>query len=234
MEALITASGEGTRLRPLTLTIPKSLAKVRERPIIDYIFDYLNYANIEDKKITVTVGYLKEKMFDHLSKRPIKYIVSHKPESMAYVVTVASHLMTEPFVVVDGDTIQSASVITDSYKIFNDLKLSVLFHCPTKNDRFVDRLIPFEEYLNEHDRLERETLGKEYIKYTSVFYDPKAIQEIEEKVPLREQKFKHTKLAELIYQNGGAVRCLFTNKWYISINNPVQLADAEKKIGLYI
>jgi len=234
MEALITASGEGRRLRPLTNTIPKALVKVCGRPAIDYVFDYFNEAGIGDEKITVTVGYKREKMFDYLSGRHIKYIVSYKPESMAHIITVASHLMTEPFVVVGADALQPAAVITDSYKLFNDLKLSALFHCLPKNNKFSDKIITFEEYLYEHDRLEKETKGEEYIKYTAVIYDPKALQEIEEHVPLRDEKFKHTKLAELIHRNGGQVRCLFTNHWYIYIDTPEQLADAEKTLGLYI
>ena len=231
MEALITASGLGTRLRQITYTRPKALVEVCGRPILDYIFDYLNKAGIEDEKITVTVGYRSKEMLDHLSSRTdIKYVISYTPESMSHVINVASHLMKEPFVVVDGDTIQPASAILDSYKVFCDLKLSALFHCPRRNNESPNKIIKFEEYLNEHDRLERETNGKEYIKYTAVFYSPAKLQEVEDHVPLRDQKFKHTKLGELMNRSGGNVRCLFTNNWYVSINTPKQLADAEDKI----
>lgn len=92
MEALITASGKGTRLRPLTATIPKTLVKVRNKPILDYILDYLNEAGIEDRKITITAGYRYEKLLDYLSSKPIKHIISYQTESMAHVVAVASVL----------------------------------------------------------------------------------------------------------------------------------------------
>lgn len=231
MEALITASGKGIRLRPITYNTPKALVEVCGKPAIDYIIDYLNEVGIEDEKITVTVGYKREKIFEHLSNRHIKkYVISYEPESMAHVVTVASHLMREPFVVVGADSIQPAAVIKDSYKVFNDLNLSMLFHCLTKNRDLVNKVISFEEYLFEHDRLEKETNGKEYIKYTAVFYDPKALQEIEAYVPHRDEKFKHTKIGELIHRNGGQVRCLFTDYWYAYIDTPEELIDAEKLI----
>ena len=39
MRAIILAAGMGTRLRPLTLTTPKSLIKINGQPILDNIFD---------------------------------------------------------------------------------------------------------------------------------------------------------------------------------------------------
>lgn len=236
MEALITASGKGTRLWPLTATVPKTLVKVLNKPILDYILDYLNKAGIEDRKITVTVGYRYEKIIEYSYLRPIKYIISHRLESMAHVVAAASHLMSGPFVLVEGDTIQPADAILDSYKVFKDLKLSVLFHCPTENKNLLNKIISLEEhqYLFKKERVEREKRGNEYIKYTAIFYDPKALQEVEEYVPQTDEKFKNTNLAELISQSGGAVRCLLTNHWSIGINTPEQLKDAENTLRQYI
>ncbi len=42
MQALLLAGGEGTRLRPLTTTVPKPVVPLVDRPFIRYMLDWLS------------------------------------------------------------------------------------------------------------------------------------------------------------------------------------------------
>ncbi len=48
MKAIILAAGIGSRLRPLTNDKPKTLVKVNNKPIVDYIIDSIQCVGIKD------------------------------------------------------------------------------------------------------------------------------------------------------------------------------------------
>ncbi len=63
MQAIIMAGGEGTRLRPLTCNMPKPLAPLCGRPVLEYILDLLISNSFN--KATLTLMYQGEKIVSH-------------------------------------------------------------------------------------------------------------------------------------------------------------------------
>lgn len=63
MQAIILAAGEGKRMRPLTLTTPKPLLKVKGKPIIEHIIESMP---LEVTEIIIVVRYLGEKIKGYL------------------------------------------------------------------------------------------------------------------------------------------------------------------------
>ncbi|HEY1751544.1 MAG TPA: nucleotidyltransferase family protein [Caulobacteraceae bacterium] len=64
MDAVLLAGGRGTRLAPLTVTVPKPLLPLGERPIIDVLIAQLAAAGV--RRVFVCLGYLAPLMLAFL------------------------------------------------------------------------------------------------------------------------------------------------------------------------
>jgi mannose-1-phosphate guanylyltransferase len=90
--------GQGTRLRPLTYDIPKSLVPLRNRPFIGYMLDFLRGAGLDGA--VLSLGYLPD---------PIQAYLCDKQDlvgfSVDYAVEDAEKYLDDTLVVVNGDVL---------------------------------------------------------------------------------------------------------------------------------
>ena len=115
MFGVIMAGGQGSRLRPLTLTRPKPMVEVLGRPVIDFVKDAMQDASI--KTIVVTTGYRGEQLEDHVESwntqtSPIEAWVNQEstPMGTAGSVRLLAEHLTETFVVGSGDSVASFDI----------------------------------------------------------------------------------------------------------------------------
>ncbi|HLC90853.1 MAG TPA: sugar phosphate nucleotidyltransferase [Candidatus Nanoarchaeia archaeon] len=66
MKAVILAAGKGTRMLPLTKSIPKVLVKINGKPFLYYVIKTLQNAGFDD--VVLIVGYKQEKIKEFLSE----------------------------------------------------------------------------------------------------------------------------------------------------------------------
>jgi mannose-1-phosphate guanylyltransferase len=68
MRALLLAAGAGTRLRPLTATIPKCLVPIQGRPLLDYWLDLLFGGGVD--RALINTHWLAEQVVTHVAGSP--------------------------------------------------------------------------------------------------------------------------------------------------------------------
>lgn len=71
--AMVLAAGLGTRLRPITDTLPKPLVRIAGKPMIDYVLDILAAAGVT--KAAVNVHHFADQMEEHLHRRETPHIL---------------------------------------------------------------------------------------------------------------------------------------------------------------
>lgn len=109
MRAMILAAGFGTRLRPLTNTVPKALIPVADRPLIEYGLRFLKAYGIEE--VVINLHHLGEKIRALLGDGSIYDLrISYSPEdpileSGGGIKNAQPFLDGETFVVLNCDTI---------------------------------------------------------------------------------------------------------------------------------
>ena len=106
LDAIIMAGGEGKRLNPLTLNIPKPLLIIGKKPILQYSIERLVSYGI--KNISLSVNYLKNQIIDYFKdgkefQANINYI--HEKSKLGTIgsATLTPHFFNDYVLVMNSD-----------------------------------------------------------------------------------------------------------------------------------
>ncbi len=135
MKAVVMAGGEGSRLRPLTVTRPKPMVPVVGRPVMEHILNLLKTHGITD--VVVTVQYMASAIEDYFGDGSqlgmhITYSREEVPLGTAGSVKNAEELLDEPFLVISGDALTdfNLSEIIKFHRERRSLATLTLAHVP--------------------------------------------------------------------------------------------------------
>ena len=107
MQALVLAGGEGTRLRPLTLTVPKPALPLAGRPFLTFTLDWLAGHGVTES--ILSCGYRSEDvrrvLGDIYDGMRLRYVIEDEPLGTAGPVRLAADagVLAERFLVLNGD-----------------------------------------------------------------------------------------------------------------------------------
>lgn len=107
IKPVLMAGGKGSRIRPLTLSRPKPLITVANRPMIEYIVEKI--INSGYTEMVVTLSYLKNQIKNLLDETypdlDIEYSVEKTPLGTAGGLKKASKYIDDTFFVLSGDVL---------------------------------------------------------------------------------------------------------------------------------
>ena len=108
MQLVIVAGGLGKRLRPITLTRPKALVPLVDRPIVVHAIDRLPRSCDE---VLIAVNYMFEAVRDYFREHafdvPIRVIHEPTPLGTAGAIKNLERYVTGPFAAYNGDVIDT-------------------------------------------------------------------------------------------------------------------------------
>jgi mannose-1-phosphate guanylyltransferase len=108
MQAVILVGGEGTRLRPLTSTVPKPVVPLVDRPFIAFMLEWLKGHGIDD--VIMSCGFLATSVRNVLGDGSalgikLRFVEEPDPRGTAGALKFAERLLDERFLMLNGDVL---------------------------------------------------------------------------------------------------------------------------------
>jgi len=108
MQAVILVGGEGTRLRPLTSTVPKPVVPLVDRPFIAFMLDWLVTHGIDD--VIMSCGFLATSVRNVLGDGSahgvrLRFVEEPDPRGTAGALKFAESMLDERFLMLNGDVL---------------------------------------------------------------------------------------------------------------------------------
>ncbi|MCF8011062.1 MAG: glucose-1-phosphate thymidylyltransferase [Clostridiales bacterium] len=140
MKGLILSGGKGSRLRPVTHTLPKQLIPVANKPVLFYAIESLRDAGITG--IGIVVGENKNEVIKMVGDGSrwgihVTYIEQEAPLGLAHAVKISeSFIGNEPFIMFLGDNLLQQGVSTLIKKFQKDRPHSLVLLGEVEEPRY--------------------------------------------------------------------------------------------------
>jgi mannose-1-phosphate guanylyltransferase len=108
VQAVILVGGEGTRLRPLTVTVPKPVLPLVDRPFLVYMLEWLRRHGVDD--VIMSCGFLATSVRNVLGDGSqlglrLRFVEEPEPRGTAGALKYAEELLDERFLMLNGDVL---------------------------------------------------------------------------------------------------------------------------------
>ncbi len=108
MQAVILVGGQGTRLRPLTSTVPKPVVRLVDRPFIAFMLEWLRGHGVDD--VIMSCGFLADGVRSVLGDGSqlgirLRFVEEPDPRGTAGALKLAEPMLDERFLMLNGDVL---------------------------------------------------------------------------------------------------------------------------------
>ncbi len=108
MRGIILVGGEGTRLRPLTYSVPKAMAPILGRPFLEHMLTYLQRNGVD--RVILALGHQPDPIVDYFGDGSslgisLSMAVEQDPLGSGGAIKQFEHELHEPFFAFNGDVL---------------------------------------------------------------------------------------------------------------------------------
>ena len=229
---VIPAAGEGTRLRPFTLTSPKHLIPLLGRPLIEYPISHLVEAGASD--IAIIVGYLGDLVRERLGDGSrygarFSYVRQEKRLGIAHAIhlAISEHGISGPFVAYLADNILKGGIGRYVEKfVEEDYDVYVLLSRVQDPSRFGVAVIRDGRIVRLVEK-PREPLSDLAVVGIYFFRDPELVEKAFSTLkPSWRGEYEVTELIQWFIDKGYSVGYEVVSGWWKDVGTPEGLLEA--------
>lgn len=233
--AMILAAGLGTRMRPITETVPKPLVEVGGKPLIAYSLEALHDIGIT--KIVANVHYLAPVMSDWLSRwQQADVAISDESDELldsgGGVAKALPLLGSDPFLVMNADTFWcedpagSSSNLARMIEDFDPAHMDILM-LTARLDQATGHTGRGDFTIDSDGRLARFTGGGEPVIYAgTLILNPQILE------PFSESRFSLNRCFDAAIAQGRLFAAPLTGHW-LTVGTPEAIGEAETAMADY-
>jgi dTDP-glucose pyrophosphorylase len=222
---VIMAGGYGSRLMPLTETVPKPMLPINGRPLLEHMLDKLHHAGI--RSVNVATHYLSDRIVDHFHDGSdfgvrLNYFQETEPLGTAGALAKMSS-GTDPLLVINGDILTGV-----------DIRAMLHFHREhgsqlTVGVRQYDIEVPFGVVETEGvkvTRIAEKPVLRHFINAGIYFVNPAMCRLVPEN-----QYFDMPDLIAAVIASGGLVISFPVREYWLDVGQLEQYQKAEADVA---
>ena len=235
LKAIILSAGEGSRMRPLTLTKPKTMLPVAGKPIIQYNIESLRDNGITD--ILLIVRYKEEIVRNYFGDgSDFGVNISYKTQKdflgTANAISYGEDFIDDSIIVLNGDIILDDEIIHEIIKKYNYLSPDTLMLLTEVEDPSAFGVVEIENgnIKNIVEKPKREEAPSNLVNAGIYIFNKDIFDKIRETEISERGEYEITDSVSLQIEDNKTVIGHKTSKDWIDVGRPWELIEVNKEL----
>ena len=235
LKAIILSAGEGSRMRPLTLTKPKTMLPVAGKPIIQYNIESLRDNGITD--ILLIVRYKEEIVRNYFGDgSDFGVNISYKTQKdflgTANAISYGEDFIDDSIIVLNGDIILDDEIINEIIKKYNYLSPDTLMLLTEVEDPSAFGVVEIENgnIKNIVEKPKREEAPSNLVNAGIYIFNKDIFDKIRETEISERGEYEITDSVSLQIEDNKTVIGHKTSKDWIDVGRPWELIEVNEEL----